>query len=132
MEDENGNIVRETLKDNDVLVQYKIMRETLIYLALSPTSGTRSETQMLEKLHGVDSCKAAAMIHVAHAQHALLGERFQKVRCKRIKRTAVVTAIREAQLVRDHAMEDRKAVIASNIMSPEDSTSVFMIALEVS
>ena len=33
VEDENGNIVRETLKDNDVLVQYKIMRETLIYLA---------------------------------------------------------------------------------------------------
>ncbi|KAH6815391.1 exportin 1A, partial [Perilla frutescens var. hirtella] len=33
VEDENGNIVRETMKDNDVLVQYKIMRETLIYLA---------------------------------------------------------------------------------------------------
>ncbi|KAG6737653.1 hypothetical protein POTOM_059181 [Populus tomentosa] len=33
VEDENGNIVRETLKDNDVLVQYKIMRETLIYLS---------------------------------------------------------------------------------------------------
>ena len=33
VEDENGNIVRETLKDNDVLVQYKIMRESLIYLA---------------------------------------------------------------------------------------------------
>lgn len=26
IEDENGNIVRETLKDNDVLVQYKVMR----------------------------------------------------------------------------------------------------------
>lgn len=25
VEDENGNIVRETLKDNDVLVQYKVM-----------------------------------------------------------------------------------------------------------
>jgi hypothetical protein len=24
VEDENGNIVRETLKDNDVLVQYKV------------------------------------------------------------------------------------------------------------
>ncbi|KAH9727963.1 protein EXPORTIN 1A [Citrus sinensis] len=33
VEDENGNIVRETMKDNDVLVQYKIMRETLIYLS---------------------------------------------------------------------------------------------------
>jgi len=25
VEDENGNIVRETLKDNDVLVQYKVI-----------------------------------------------------------------------------------------------------------
>ena len=48
VEDENGNIVRETLKDNDVLVQYKIMRETLIYLAHLDHKDT--ETQMLEKL----------------------------------------------------------------------------------
>ncbi|KAL2492946.1 Protein EXPORTIN 1A [Abeliophyllum distichum] len=33
VEDENGNIVRETMRDNDVLLQYKTMRETLIYLA---------------------------------------------------------------------------------------------------
>jgi len=26
VEDENGNIVRETLKDNDVLVQYKVSK----------------------------------------------------------------------------------------------------------
>lgn len=30
VEDENGNIVRETMKDNDVLAQYKTMRETLV------------------------------------------------------------------------------------------------------
>lgn len=28
VEDENGNIVRETLKDNDVLVQYKVISST--------------------------------------------------------------------------------------------------------
>lgn len=28
VEDENGNIVRETLKDNDVLVQYKVSKRT--------------------------------------------------------------------------------------------------------
>ena len=28
VEDENGNIVRETMKDNDVLVQYKVMNHT--------------------------------------------------------------------------------------------------------
>ncbi|OVA18398.1 Importin-beta [Macleaya cordata] len=48
VEDENGNIVRETLKDNDVLVQYKIMRETLIYLSHLDHEDT--EHQMLKKL----------------------------------------------------------------------------------
>ena len=32
VEDENGNIVRETLKDNDVLVQYKVIS---LFLPLS-------------------------------------------------------------------------------------------------
>ncbi|XP_076945553.1 protein EXPORTIN 1A-like [Bidens hawaiensis] len=48
VEDENGNIVRETLKDNDVLVQYKIMRETLVYLCHLDHNDT--EKQMLKKL----------------------------------------------------------------------------------
>ncbi|XP_047093851.1 protein EXPORTIN 1A-like isoform X2 [Lolium rigidum] len=48
VEDENGNIVRETLKDNDVLVQYKIMKEILIYLTLLDHEDT--EQQMLKKL----------------------------------------------------------------------------------
>ncbi|PSS04542.1 Protein EXPORTIN 1A like [Actinidia chinensis var. chinensis] len=48
VEDENGNIVRETMKDNDVLVQYKAMRETLIYLSHLDHEDT--EKQMLKKL----------------------------------------------------------------------------------
>ncbi|XP_054812006.1 protein EXPORTIN 1A isoform X2 [Prosopis cineraria] len=48
VEDENGNIVRETMKDNDVLVQYKSMRETLIYLSHLDHEDT--EKQMLKKL----------------------------------------------------------------------------------
>lgn len=48
VEDENGNIVRETMKDNDVLVQYKSMRETLIYLSHLDHDDT--EKQMLRKL----------------------------------------------------------------------------------
>ena len=39
VEDENGNIVSETLKDNDVLVQYKIMRRLS---STSRTSTTRT------------------------------------------------------------------------------------------
>lgn len=48
VEDENGNIVRETMKDNDVLAQYKTMRETLVYLCHLDYEDT--EAQMLEKL----------------------------------------------------------------------------------
>lgn len=48
MEDENGNIVRETMKDNDVLTQYKNMRETLVYLSNLDHDDT--ERQMLERL----------------------------------------------------------------------------------
>lgn len=48
VEDENGNIVRETMKDNDVLVQYKIMRETLVYMTHLDHEDT--EQQMLKKL----------------------------------------------------------------------------------
>jgi exportin-1 len=50
VEDENGNIVRETMKDNDVLMQYRTMRETLIYLSHLDYEDT--EMQMLEKLRG--------------------------------------------------------------------------------
>jgi exportin-1 len=50
VEDENGNIVRETMKDNDVLMQYRTMRETLIYLSHLDYEDT--ELQMLEKLRG--------------------------------------------------------------------------------
>ncbi|KAL0744618.1 hypothetical protein Bca4012_086131 [Brassica carinata] len=48
VEDENGNIVRETMKDSDVLLQYRIMRETLIYLRHFDHDDT--ERQMLTKL----------------------------------------------------------------------------------
>ncbi len=48
VEDENGCIVRETMKDNDVLAQYKSMRETLVYLCHLDYDDT--EHQMLDKL----------------------------------------------------------------------------------
>eukprot|EP00898_Chlorokybus_atmophyticus_P003100 jgi/Chlat1/3791/Chrsp259S00289 len=48
VEDENGNIVRETMKDTDELMRYKVMRETLIYLSHLDHEDT--ESQMLEKL----------------------------------------------------------------------------------
>jgi len=48
VEDENGEIVKETMKDSDAIILYKSMRETLIYL----THLDQLDTQniMLEKL----------------------------------------------------------------------------------
>lgn len=55
VEDENGNIVRETMKDTDTLARYKTMHETLVYLSHLDHDDT--ESQMLEKLRlQVRSC----------------------------------------------------------------------------
>lgn len=48
MEDENGEIVRETIKDTDAITLYKSMRETLIFLTHLDYEDTQSI--MLEKL----------------------------------------------------------------------------------
>ena len=47
-EDENGNIVREKIKDTDVIAQYKTMRETLVFLTHLNCDDT--ESIMLSKL----------------------------------------------------------------------------------
>ena len=54
VEDENGNIVRETMKDTDTLARYKTMHETLVYL--SHLNHDDTESQMLEKLRLQVSC----------------------------------------------------------------------------
>jgi exportin-1 len=48
VEDDNGEIVREQTKDTEVLVQYKTMRECIVYLANLNYDNT--EAIMLEKL----------------------------------------------------------------------------------
>jgi hypothetical protein len=63
VEDENGNIVRESMKDNDVLMQYRTMRETLIYL--SHLSHEDTENQMLEKLRMQMQVGMALMFYVS-------------------------------------------------------------------
>lgn len=86
VEDENGNIVRETMKDTDTLARYKTMHETLVYL--SNLGHEDTETQMLEQLRkqviaGSDEAAAPSMpdncctklchkcvaMSVAHTQH---------------------------------------------------------------
>ena len=48
VEDENGEIVRETMKDTDAIILYKSMRETLIFLTHLDYEDTQNI--MLEKL----------------------------------------------------------------------------------
>ena len=113
VEDENGNIVREAMKDNATLVQYRIMRETLVYLSHLDHDDT--ETQMLEKLalqlNGKEwswnrlntLCWAIGSISLTMAEEQ--ENRF------------LVTVIRDLlNLCEITRGKDNKAVIASNIM----------------
>lgn len=113
MEDENGQIVRETLKDSDSINLYKSMRETLVYLTnLDPTD---TQNIMLEKLvaqvdgsewswHNLNTlCWAIGSI--SGALNEELEQRF------------LVSVIRDLLgLVELKRGKDNKAVIASNIM----------------
>ncbi|XP_057774096.1 protein EXPORTIN 1A-like [Salvia miltiorrhiza] len=113
VEDENGNIVRETMKDNDVLVQYKIMRETLIYLAHLDHEDTEKQmlTKLGKQLNGEDFtwnnlntlCWAIGSISGSMAEEQ--ENRF------------LVMVIRDLlNLCEITKGKDNKAVIASNIM----------------
>ena len=113
VEDENGNIVRETLKDNDVLVQYKIMRETLIYLSHLDHKDT--ETQMLEKLSNQLNGKEYSW-NVLNTLCWAIGS-ISGSMAEDQENRFLVTAIRDLlNLCEITRGKDHKAVIASNIM----------------
>ena len=113
VEDENGDIVRETTKDTDVIAQYNTMRETLVYLThLSPKY---TEAIMLAKLEEqVDGsawswnnlntlCWAVGSISGAMAEEE--------------EKRFLVTVIKDLLgLCEQKRGKDNKAVVASNIM----------------
>lgn len=113
VEDENGNIVRETMKDNAILVQYRIMRETLVYLSHLDHNDT--ESQMLEKLalqlNGKEwSWQRLNTLCWAIGSISLTMQEEQENRF-------LVTVIRDLlNLCEITRGKDNKAVIASNIM----------------
>lgn len=113
VEDENGNIVRETMKDNDMLAQYKVMRETLVYLAHLDHDDT--ETQMLEKLANQLNGKEyswQALNTLCWAVGSISGSMAEDQENK-----FLVTVIRDLlNLCEITRGKDHKAVIASNIM----------------
>ena len=113
VEDENGNIVRETMKDNDVLAQYKVMHETLIYLAHLDHDDT--ERQMLDKLGNQLNGKEyswQSLNTLCWAVGSISGSMGEDQENK-----FLVTVIRDLlNLCEMTRGKDHKAVIASNIM----------------
>ncbi|CAK9231678.1 unnamed protein product [Sphagnum troendelagicum] len=113
VEDENGNIVRETMKDNDVLIQYKIMRETLIYLSHLDHEDT--EQQMLKKLNKQLNGEEWAWNNLntlCWAIGSISGSMVEEQ-----ENRFLVTVIRDLlNLCEITKGKDNKAVIASNIM----------------
>ncbi|KAG0570872.1 hypothetical protein M758_6G185900 [Ceratodon purpureus] len=113
VEDENGNIVRETMKDNDVLVQYKIMRETLIYLSHLDHEDT--EQQMLRKLSKQLNGEEWAWNNLNTLCWAIGSISGSMVEDQ--ENRFLVTVIRDLlNLCEITKGKDNKAVIASNIM----------------
>lgn len=113
VEDENGDIVRETTKDTDVIAQYKTMRDTLVYLTHLNYEDT--ETIMLAKLtEQVDGatwtwnnlntlCWAIGSISGAMAEDE--------------EKRFLVTVIKDLLGLCERTRgKDNKAVVASNIM----------------
>jgi exportin-1 len=113
VEDENGDIVRETTKDTDVIAQYKTMRDTLVYLTHLNCEDT--ENIMLAKLtEQVDGtrwswndlntlCWAIGSISGAMAEDE--------------EKRFLVTVIKDLLgLCEQKRGKDNKAVVASNIM----------------
>ena len=113
VEDENGDIVRETTKDTDVIAQYKTMRDTLIYLTHLNCEDT--ESIMLAKLtEQVDGsawswnnlntlCWAIGSISGAMSEDE--------------EKRFLVTVIKDLLgLCEAKRGKDNKAVVASNIM----------------
>mmetsp|Transcript_11902 Transcript_11902/g.18076 ORF Transcript_11902/g.18076 Transcript_11902/m.18076 type:complete len:1092 (+) Transcript_11902:405-3680(+) len=113
VEDENGDIVRETTKDTDVIAQYKTMRETLVFLTHLNCDDT--ESIMLVKLTAQVNgtqwswnnlntlCWAIGSISGAMSEDE--------------EKRFLVTVIKDLLgLCEQKKGKDNKAVIASNIM----------------
>ncbi|VDD92203.1 unnamed protein product [Enterobius vermicularis] len=113
VENEQGEIVRELIKDTDSITLYKTMRETLVYLThLDPRD---TETKMIEKLqnqvNGVEwSWKNLNTL--CWAIGSISGAMFEED-----EKRFLVLVIRDLlNLCEQKRGKDNKSVIASNIM----------------
>ncbi len=113
VEDENGDIVRETTKDTDVIAQYKTMRETLVFLTHLNCDDTESImlSKLTEQVDGTNwswnnlntLCWAIGSISGAMSEDE--------------EKRFLVTVIKDLLgLCEMKKGKDNKAVVASNIM----------------
>ena len=113
VEDENGDIVRETTKDTDVIAQYKSMRETLVYLTHLNCDDT--ENIMLSKLTSqVDGTEWSwnNLNTLCWAIGSISGAMTEDE-----EKRFLVTVIKDLLgLCEQKRGKDNKAVVASNIM----------------
>lgn len=114
VEDENGNVVRESMKDTDVLARYKTMHETLV--ALTHLDYEDTENQMQEKLrsqvHGGRADGWGGLNRLCWAVGSISGSMREEQ-----ENRFLVTVIRDLlNLCEITRGKDNKAVIASNIM----------------
>lgn len=113
VEDENGEIVRETTKDTEALSQYKTMHETLVYLTHLNYEDT--ENIMLEKLaFQVDGSEWSwnNLNTLCWAIGSISGSMSEEAE-KRFLVTVIKDLLGLCEMKRG---KDNKAVIASNIM----------------
>jgi len=113
VEDENGDIVRETTKDTDVIAQYKTMRDTLVYLTHLNCEDT--EAIMLNKLtEQVEGTKWSwnNLNTLCWAIGSISGAMSEDE-----EKRFLVTVIKDLLgLCEAKRGKDNKAVVASNIM----------------
>lgn len=113
VEDENGEIVRETTKDTDAIALYKTMRETLVFLTHLDTTNT--ENIMLQKLAAqIDDSEWSwnnlnTLCWAIGSVSGAMGEEEE--------RKFLVTVVKELlKLCERKRGKDNKAVVASNIL----------------
>lgn len=115
VEDENGDVVREMQKDTEVIAQYKMMRETLVYLTHLDYDDT--EQIMLEKLNAqVDPEGREWSWNNLNTLCWAIGS-ISGVSDEEEEKRFLVTVIKDLlSLCEEKRGKDNKAVIASNIM----------------
>jgi len=114
VEDENGDIVRETTKDTDVIAQYKTMRDTLVYLTHLNCEDT--ESIMLSKLSDQVRVETQFDWNVLNTLCWAIGS-ISGAMSEDEEKRFLVTVIKDLLgLCEQKRGKDNKAVVASNIM----------------